>query len=114
MTKKTYRYLLRIAEGEPGTCYLFPEKVALEEGHCAAAVVGAARLTSEAVPFHWVEHHLEFLSQFNELLDEPRSILELDILIDQAVKDQKRIFKSGSVVDGARNLVGFRIFIGQV
>ena len=63
----------------------------LEEGGGPAGVVVAAGFGLNGVRLDGINHHLEVFLQLNEALNQPRGVLEMHIVIDQAVRDEQGI-----------------------
>ncbi len=66
------------------------------------------------VAFHRVVHDLEIFPHLDELLYEARRILEVNVVVDQTVDDEKQVSETIRIVDGARTEISLLVVHGKV
>src|SRR5262245_267831 len=95
--------------------FSFCPKVRFEQLQNPLVFIRPARCALEAVIFDRVGGQFPILfPQFNQALDQPHCVLEMDIDVDHAVADQQRALQTFREIDRRALLVGFGVALRRV
>ena len=58
-----------------------------------------------------IDHEFEVLLQFDETLHEARGILEMHVVVHEAMGNEERVFQAFGIIDGAGASIGVGILV---